>query len=208
MSRNWSHGWNFTLFRLSISHSFGKTVYVVLIMAFRSKLWHCVVGKYKPQDPDKEEHTLRKENAIEMQIKLAHEAAMMLRFTGSKHDTQFFEHTIRLIGKAWSLTEEDTEKSLLLIHKEREAMMELEKGNKADHILPEDELYEGWSGRECVKVIKGLFETAIRLDSAEERTALYNMAMESAEIQTLDDCIVLTDREMDAEDAARAEMVD
>lgn len=78
---------------------------------------------------------MRKEKAIEMQIKLAHEAAMMIQLAGSNHDTQSFENAIGLIGKAWSLEEKDTERSLLLIDKEREAMVELEKGNQADHIL-------------------------------------------------------------------------
>lgn len=133
---------------------------------------------------------MRKEKAIEMQIKLAHEAAMMIQLAGSNHDTQSFENAIRLIGKAWSLEEKDTERSLLLIDKEREAMVELEKGNQADHILPEDELLDAWSGRECIEMMEGLFETVIRLDSAAERTALYNTAMESAEIQNLDDCII------------------
>ena len=71
---------------------------------------------------------MRKEKAMEMQIKLAHEAAMMIQLAGSNHDTQSFENAIRLIGKAWSLEEKDTERSLLLIDKEREAMVELEKG--------------------------------------------------------------------------------
>ena len=127
---------------------------------------------------------MRKEKAMEMQIKLAHEAAMMIQLAGSNHDTQSFENAIRLIGKTWSLEEKDsTERGLLLIDKEREAMVELEKGNQADHILPEDELLDAWSGRESIEMMEGLFETAIRLDSAAERTALYNTAMESAEIR-------------------------
>ena len=109
---------------------------------------------------------MRKEKAMEMQIKLAHEAAMMIQLAGSNHDTQSFENAIRLIGKAWSLEEKDTERSLLLIDTEREAMVKLEKGNQADHILPEDELLDAWSGRECIEMMEGLFETAIRLDSA------------------------------------------
>ena len=150
---------------------------------------------------------MRKEKAIEMQIKLAHEAAMMIQLAGSNHDTQSFENAIRLIGKAWSLEEKDTERSLLLIDKEREAMVELEKGNQADHILPEDELLDAWSGRECIEMMEGLFETAIRLDSAAERTALYNTAIESAEIQNLDDCIIRTKKEQEAEETIRAGMI-
>ena len=73
--------------------------------------------------------------------------------------------------------------------------------------LPEDELLDAWSGRECIEMMEGLFETAIRLDSAAERTALYNTAMESAEIQNLDDCIIRTKKEQEAEETIRAGMI-
>ena len=88
-----------------------------------------------------------------------------------------------------------TAKQLALIEQERETMQGIERGAKAEHIAPIQDVLKGWSGLESVEVIEDLFETATLLDDHAGRKTLFNMAMTLVGSQSLLDWIEKTDEE-------------
>lgn len=135
------------------------------------------------------------ERARELQGKLVQQAAASLVLTGSGEDVDAYEQVVALIGKAWDLPMSGTAKQLALIEQERETMQRIERGAKAEHIAPIQDVLKGWSGLESVEVIEDLFETATLLDDHAGRKALFNMAMTLVGSQSLLDWIEKTDEE-------------
>lgn len=135
------------------------------------------------------------ERARELQGKLVQQAVASLVLTGSGEDVDAYEQVVALIGKAWDLPMSGTAKQLALIEQERETMQRIERGAKAEHIAPIQDVLKGWSGLESVEVIEDLFETATLLDDHAGRKALFNMAMTLVGSQSLLDWIEKTDEE-------------
>ena len=135
------------------------------------------------------------ERARELQGKLVQQAAASLVLTGSGEDVEAYEQVVALIGKAWDLPMSGTAKQLALIEQERETMQRIERGEKAEHIAPIQDVLKGWSGLESVEVIEDLFETATLLDDHAGRKTLFNMAMTLVGSQSLLDWIEKTDEE-------------
>ena len=95
------------------------------------------------------------------------------------------EAGVRLIAKAWGLPREDLDDSLELIVREKE----LAAGGSSEATLPDDELAEPYDGRMTAELLWGLFETAIRLDDADERRAIHCLALQMADTLDFDDWI-------------------
>lgn len=130
------------------------------------------------------------ERAKELQENMAKEAMAMLVIHGESIDAQRYEQSITLIGEAWDIPTEDTERLLSQIQKEKEAV-----SNGAAHVLPVTELPMNATGMETLDNMWGLFETSLRFDNEGKRTTLYNMARELAECQNLLDWIEQTPTE-------------
>lgn len=137
------------------------------------------------------------ERAMELQESLAKEAIAML-VIHKGFETGTYEQSIRLIGKAGALPKEVTQRSLDLIAQELEAVAEVNEPYEAKHVLPEAELPMNASGLQTLDNIWGLFEAAVQLDDAAERTALFNLAKELEETQNLLDWINQTPEEKQA----------
>ena len=135
------------------------------------------------------------QRAKELQGKLVQEAAAMLTLVGSEAEVSEYEQVITLVGKAWELPEKDTLEQLALIQKERETMRRIEKGEPAEHIMPEQDILLNWSGLESIEVIEDLFETTTLLDTQAARCIMFRMAMTLIECQNLLDWIEKTEEE-------------
>ncbi len=133
------------------------------------------------------------ERATELQERMAKEAIAMLVIHGESIEVQSYEQSLSLIGEAWGIPAEDTESLLALIQQEKDAV-----SSGADHVLAESELPMNATGTETLDNVWGLFETSLRFDSGEKRTALYNMARELEECQNLLDWIERTPAEKQA----------
>ena len=55
--------------------------------------------------------------------------------------------------------------------------------------LPDDQLLEPYDGGMIAELVWGLFETAIRLDGAEDRQTMYQLALLLADILDFDEWI-------------------
>lgn len=129
------------------------------------------------------------ERAMELQENLAKEAVAMLVIHGESISVRNYETCITLIGKAWNVPAEDTEKQFNLIDEENGVVSGAEDYRAAIHVLPESELPMNATGTETLDNIWGLFETSLRLDTEDERMALFHMARELEECQNLLDWI-------------------
>ena len=103
-----------------------------------------------------------------------------------------FEEAITLIGKAWDLPAEAAAENLDLIRREKDA----------SHVLPEEELPMNASGMETLDNVWDHFETAVQMDSREQRTAMFRLASELAECQNLLDWIEKTAAERELPEIA------
>ncbi len=106
-----------------------------------------------------------------------------------------YEQAVTLIGQAWALPSETTEENLGLLRQERDVLRRIAAGETAGHVLPEAELPMNASGMETLDNVWDLFETAVRLDSQEQRAAMFKLANELAESQNLLDWIEKTPEE-------------
>ena len=66
-------------------------------------------------------------------------------------------------------------------------MRVVEDPEDAQHVLPEKELPMNATGADTLSNIWDLFESAMQLESKEQRMVLYNMARQLEEIQNLQD---------------------
>lgn len=135
------------------------------------------------------------ERAKELQANITKEAIAMLVIHGSAIETDNYKTGVSLIGKAWSLPSDDTEQCLALIEQEENAVSTTPAPEDVEHVLPESELPMNATGMQTLDNVWDLFETAVMLDSREERKHLLNLATELAECQNLLDWIEKTDAE-------------
>ena len=131
------------------------------------------------------------ERAQEFQEHMTREAAGMLNILGDAMDTERWEQSIALIGKAWSIPREDTYRRLKFLA----AMRSYMKKEVAEPACPEAELPMNATGLETLDNVWALFETATRLNDGGERSVLFQIANELAECQNLLDWIETTPEE-------------
>ncbi len=133
------------------------------------------------------------EKAKEFQTRIAREALALMAacggHTGASASVARYEEAVTLIGKAWNLPAEVTAESLALIQGEKDALHRIAAGRSASHVLPERELPMNATGLETLDNVWDLFETAVQLDSREQRASMLSLANELAECQNLTDWI-------------------
>ena len=88
-------------------------------------------------------------------------------------DVSLLETGAALTVKAWGLSQELADSSVALIQHQKE-LLATASGKAA---LPDDQLLECYDGPMTAELIWGLFETAVRLDDAQERAAIHQMAL-------------------------------
>lgn len=135
------------------------------------------------------------ERAQELQERIAKEAIALLAIHRTAAETATYEQGVTLIGMAWNLPTEGTERWLTLIRQEKETVTNTPPTEQPTHVFPEAELPMNASGMETLDNVWDLFETATRLDSREQREALFSLANELAETQNLLDWIEKTPAE-------------
>ena len=98
-------------------------------------------------------------------------------------DVSLLETGAALTVKAWGLPQELLESSTALIQHQKE-LLATASGKAA---LPDDQLLECYDGPMTAELIWGLFETAVRLDDAQDRAAIYQMALLLADALDFDE---------------------
>ena len=109
-------------------------------------------------------------------------------------DVSLLETGAALTVKAWELPQELADSSAALIQHQKE-LLATASGKAA---LPDDQLLECYDGPMTAELIWGLFETAVRLDDAQERAAIHQMALLLADALDFDEWL---DRNGPVEDA-------
>ena len=110
---------------------------------------------------------------------------LALGTTDKPRDAALPETGAALIVKAWGLPQEIHQASVDLIQKEKE----LVRSGSREAALPDNELLEPYDGEMIVELLWGLFETAVKLENAQERTEMHNLAIIMAESLNLDSWI-------------------
>ena len=98
-------------------------------------------------------------------------------------DVSLLETGAALTVKAWWLPQELLESSTALIQHQKE-LLATASGKAA---LPDDQLLECYDGPMTAELIWGLFETAVRLDDAQDRAAIHQMALLLADALDFDE---------------------
>ena len=100
-------------------------------------------------------------------------------------DASLPEAGATLIVTAWGLPQELLDNSLALIQRQRKLVGD----GSGKAALPDDQLLEPYDGGMIAELVWGLFETAIRLDGAEDRQTMYQLALLLADILDFDEWI-------------------
>ena len=100
-------------------------------------------------------------------------------------DVSLLETGAALTVKAWGLPQELLDNSLALIQRQRKLVGD----GSGKAALPDDQLLEPYDGGMIAELVWGLFETAIRLDGAEDRQTMYQLALLLADILDFDEWI-------------------
>lgn len=100
-------------------------------------------------------------------------------------DAALLEAGAALIAKAWDLPQESWQASADLIQKEKE----LVRSGSSEAALPDSEMLEPYDGKMIVELLWGLFETAVKLEDAQDRAAVHDLALRMAENLSLDSWI-------------------
>lgn len=95
------------------------------------------------------------------------------------------EAGVGLICKAWGLPREDLETSAFLIQRQKE----LTAAGAGEAALPDDQLLEPYDGGMTAELLWGLFETAVRLEDAQDRAAIHQLALMMADALDFDEWI-------------------
>jgi len=98
-------------------------------------------------------------------------------------DVSLLETGAALTVKAWGLPQELLESSTALIQHQKE-LLATASGRAA---LPDEQLLECYDGPMTAELLWGLFETAVRLDDAQERAAIHQMALLLADALDFDE---------------------
>ena len=96
-----------------------------------------------------------------------------------------YQPAIRTDAYKGGLPREDLDGSLEVIGREKE----LVAGGSSEAALPDDELAEPFDGGMTAELLWGLFETAGRLDNADERRTIHCLALQMADALDFDDWI-------------------
>ena len=98
-------------------------------------------------------------------------------------DVSLLETGAALTVKAWELPQELADSSAALIQHQKE-LLATASGRAA---LPDDQLLECYDGPMTAELLWGLFETAVRLDDAQDRAAIHQMALLLADALDFDE---------------------
>ena len=98
-------------------------------------------------------------------------------------DVSLLETGAALTVKAWELPQELADSSAALIQHQKDLLATA--GGRA--ALPDDQLLECYDGPMTAELIWGLFETAVRLDDAQDRAAIQQMALLLADALDFDE---------------------
>ena len=122
-----------------------------------------------------------------MLLQVTTEAVSALALAGEDKngDAASLEAGVDLIAKAWGLPQERADNSLTLIKRQKE----LVKQGCSEAALPDEQLLEPFDGPMIAEMVWGLFETAVRLDDAQDRTAVHQIAILLAEALDFDEWI-------------------
>ncbi len=95
------------------------------------------------------------------------------------------ETGVGLIAKAWDLPQQTLEESSGIIQRQKQLM----KTGNGEAALPDGQLLESYDGGMTVELLWGLFETAVRLEDAQDRTVIHQLALMMADALDFDDWI-------------------
>lgn len=95
------------------------------------------------------------------------------------------ETAVGLIAKAWKLPQETLQSSIDLIQRQKQNIL----SGSGEGVLPPDEDLESYDGPMIVELLWGLFETAIKLEDAQDRTVIHETAVLIADSLNLDEWI-------------------
>ena len=95
------------------------------------------------------------------------------------------EAGVSLIAKAWELPQEALQSSIDLIQRQKQNIL----SGSGEGVLPPDEDLESYDGPMIVELLWGLFETAIKLEDAQDRTVIHETAVLIADSLSLDEWI-------------------
>ncbi|USF26110.1 hypothetical protein N510_003228 [Firmicutes bacterium ASF500] len=95
------------------------------------------------------------------------------------------ETAVGLIAKAWKLPQETLQSSIDLIQHQKQNILSGSGGG----VLPPDEDLESYDGPMIVELLWGLFETAVKLEDAQDRTVIHETAVLIADSLSLDEWI-------------------
>ena len=95
------------------------------------------------------------------------------------------ETAVGLIAKAWKLPQETLQSSLDLIQRQKQNIL----SGSGEGVLPPDEDLESYDGPMIVELLWGLFETAVKLEDAQDRTVIHETAVLIADSLSLDEWI-------------------
>lgn len=98
-------------------------------------------------------------------------------------DVSLLETGAALTVKAWGLSQELADSSVALIRHQKE-LLATASGRAA---LPDEQLLECYDGPMTAELLWGLFETAVRLDDAQDRVAIHQMALLLADALDFDE---------------------
>ena len=95
------------------------------------------------------------------------------------------ETAVGLIAKAWKLPQETLQSSIDLIQRQKQNIL----SGSGEGVLPPEEDLESYDGPMIVELLWGLFETAIKLEDAQDRTVIHETAVLIADSLSLDEWI-------------------
>ena len=95
------------------------------------------------------------------------------------------ETAVGLIAKAWKLPQETLQSSIDLIQRQKQNIL----SGSGEGVLPPDEDLESYDGPMIVELLWGLFETAVKLEDAQDRTVIHETAVLIADSLNLDEWI-------------------
>ena len=118
-------------------------------------------------------------------LQLTTEAVNLLALGGPDNtkSARLPEEGVALSAKAWGLPQGDLEASMTLIQKQKELLA----AGRSEAALPDDKLLEPYDVRMITELIWGLFETAIRLEDAEDRLTIHRLALMLADTLDFDE---------------------
>ena len=124
---------------------------------------------------------MKAKQVCKLQENLAKEAIAYLMLYGTAVDVTPYRKAVTQVGTAWGLPIPDTQRWLDLIRQEEIAVTQAAEPEKVNHVMEEKDLPINASGLQTLDNIWGLFETAVKLNSADGRREMYALARELSE---------------------------